>query len=141
MKRLIKLLMTTVLVVSLNGCTQKKEEPNQNELSKITISFKIVDVKEDKILFDGPVEVSSDCKTLADVLSAAPELQAITKEGSYGLALISLMGVEGDWDKGPWWVYESENNESCKKMGFCDGISNLQIADKDEFLFKLTSEF
>ena len=145
--KMIKLLMVAALTTLLVGCGAKENPPapppTVETVETIAINFVILDATEDqeKVLFEGAVEVSADCKTLADVLLAAQEIQAVTEEGAYGLQIMGLLGIEGDWDKGPWWVYESENNQSCQEAGFCDGASTLKIGDGDLFLFKLISSF
>lgn len=151
MKKLVKLLLVTMMAFSAAACSnnaapqttptpQSTSTPEVKET--ITLNFTIIDETNDnKVLFEGPIEVSSECETLADVINAASQLEAVTENGQYGMTILGLMGVEGDWDKGPWWLYESENNEGCAAAGYCDGASNLKIADGDIFTFVLTSEF
>lgn len=133
-----------LLVLSLllfAGCSNPLKAPTEHSSEEtIALTFKIVDESADEsvILFDDEVKVTADCETLADALLQAKEIQAVTEEGQYGLILVGMMGKESNWDKGPWWMYESSNNESCVKMGYCDGASNLVIQDGDEFVFTLS---
>lgn len=153
MKKLTRILFCALLALTLAGCSTKPaptptptpiptEEAKQNEQETITLTISVIDTtQENKVLFEGNVEVPAECKTLADVLLAAEELQLKSEESQYGMAILGMMGVEGNWDKGPWWLYESENNAACAAAGFCDGASALEVADGDIFTFKLTSDF
>ena len=42
---------------------------------------------------------------------------------------------------GPWWLYESENNEACKAAGFCPAVDETPIQDQDHFTFKYTDSY
>lgn len=151
MKKISRILLCALLALSLAGCSSKPaptptplptEEAKQNEQETITLTFNVIDAtQENKVLFEGEVVVPAECKTLAEVLLAAEELQLKSEESQYGMKILGLMGVEGNWDKGPWWLYESENNAACTAAGACDGASTLEVADGDIFTFKLTSDF
>ena len=149
MKKLAALLLSLSLALTMMGCTTtssdgKKEEDQKQEITEtITLHFTIIDAsnEEEKILFDEDVTVSAGCETLADVLTNVPELELTSQSGAYGLTILGLMGVEGDWNRGPWWLYSSENNASCVEAGYCDAADSLKVADGDSFTFILTSEF
>ncbi len=147
MKKIFNLLMSVMLLSVLMGCStntvpgdESSSEPKEGE---ITLNIKIIDETAEAgiVLFDDQVVVNAACETLADVLVEAVELQAITSESEYGLTLESLMDISTDWQKGPWWVYESDNNDSCIALGMCDSINKTPIEDKDNFIFMFTSEF
>ena len=58
------------------------------------------------------------------------------EDSAYGKKIVSILGVKTkDWQKGPWWLYESSNNESCQASGQCDAASALKIKDGDDFTF------
>ncbi len=141
MKKIIKLTMSLLLALSLSGCATPSTNEETTE-GTISLHFTIVDqsVSPEKVLFDDEVKVSSDSKTLADVLTNAPELKLVSEDSQYGLVILGLMGVEGDWDKGPWWLYSSDSNTACVDAGYCAGASDLEVKDGDSFTFKLTSE-
>ncbi len=150
MKKSFKALLAILLMVTLTACsassapaaTATPEPTEAVEQETITLTIQVIDMtKDNQILFDGEVTVPAECKTLADVINHAPELNAKTEEGQYGMTILGLMGVEGDWDKGPWWLYESEDNEACAAAGYCDGASNLEVQDGNHFTFMLTSDF
>ena len=48
---------------------------------------------------------------------------------------------QGDMATGPWWLYESENNEACKTAGFCPAVDETPIQDQDQFTFKYTDSY
>ena len=55
---------------------------------------------------------------------------------------MGMLGVRTeDFKKGPWWLYDSDNNTSCKEKGQCDAIDILQVNDQDQFTFHFTSSF
>ncbi len=142
MKKLYKLSLGLLLAMTMVGCQTSEEVTDTKSEEEISIHFTIVDeTKEEPVtLFDDEVSVSKDSKTLEDVLVSAEELKLVSTDSQYGLVILGLMGVEGDWDKGPWWLYESTTNASCVEAGYCAGASDLEVSDGDVFTFKLTSE-
>lgn len=144
MKKSLKLLVSLTLALTLGACSTTKEENKTPTEETMKINFTIIDASEgeDEILFDEAVVVSASCETLADVINEAKEeLNAVTEDGAYGMQIMGLMGKECNWDKGPWWLYDSKNNDSCVNAGYCDGASNLVVEDGDSFTFRLTSEY
>lgn len=144
MKKALKLFVSLTLAFALCACSTAKEENKTPTEEVIQIHFTIIDASqsEDEVLFDEAVVVSANCETLADVINEAKdELNAVTEDGAYGMQIMGLMGKECNWDKGPWWLYDSENNDSCVNAGYCDGASNLVVEDGDSFTFRLTSEY
>lgn len=137
MKNLFKVLVVFSLFMMV-GCSQDQKETSEN----ITLDLEIINVGEDKVLFDDEVTVEGTVSTLEDFLVLAQDKLEIEfeKGGPYGTALIGMLGYKTeDWNKGPWWLYESENNESCKAAGFCEGISSLKVKNGDKFVFKFTN--
>lgn len=86
-------------------------------------------------------DLHTDALTLSEVLKEADELQVVMEEGgTYGDFVTSMLG-EAQNDKGPWWIYSSENNQDCKNAdGFCPAVNQVHVQDQDVFEFKLTSE-
>lgn len=136
MKKLLKLMMILFLVTA---CSKPKTEV---EDIQITLHIKIVDEISDSILLDEDVSVEGKIETLADFLKNASKMQAELSKGSYGLQLDGLMGLKTEnWNTGPWWIYDSENNKSCVEMGMCDALSSLKVEDGDSFIFTFTKSF
>ena len=52
-----------------------------------------------------------------------------------------ICGLKQDMEKGPWLVFESENNTVCKEAGMCPAMDEVVIEDGDAFTFKLISSF
>lgn len=106
-------------------------------------TINVVIVNEDdsnKELFKG--EIHTDAETLGDALAEATEIKMVTDKSDFGRFIISMCDVEqGSFESGPWWLYSSDNNESCKAQGMCLGIDETLIADGDNFTFTLTSSF
>ena len=139
--KLMKMLLSALLIFAVCGCTKNDVK---EELSKtVTITLTIEDTTNSKELFSGTVSAQGSNLTLADVLSANAELlQLVSEDTAYGMQINGLMGVETtNWSKGPWWVYTSENNESCVQAGYCVGASELNVADGDEFRFTLSTGY
>ena len=87
-------------------------------------------------------EKKGKVETLADFLEKAKDLNVVMEDGQYGKTIMAMKGVETkDFNKGPWWLYESENNESCKAAGSCDAASSLKIKDGDAFTFTYTASY
>lgn len=136
MKKLLKVMILFFLVTA---CSKPKTEV---EDIQITLHIKIVDEISDSILLEEDVSAEGKIETLADFLEIASELQAELSEGNYGLQLDGLMGLKTEnWNTGPWWVYDSENNKSCVEMGMCNALSDLKIEEGDSFIFTFTKSF
>ena len=139
--KLMKILLSALLVFAVCGCTKNNVSGNSQET--VTITLKIKDTVNQKELFSGTVSAQGVELTLADVLSAnADALQLVSEDSAYGMQINGLMGVETvDWSNGPWWMYTSENNESCVQAGYCTGASELKVADDDEFSFTFSQGY
>ena len=86
-----------------------------------TINVTVVNEIDGTELFSGAIK--TDAETLGGMLEGAPELKAKMETSTYGRLLTALLDVEqGDMATGPWWLYESENNEACKTAGFCPAV-------------------
>lgn len=85
--------------------------------------------------------LDTDAANLTDLLKEKEDLKAVIEDGTYGAYLTSLAGKAQDAEKGPWWVYESDNNEICVKGGMCPAMDEVLIQDGDRFVFKLTASF
>ena len=130
--KLMKMLLSVLLVFAVCGCTKNNVKDEGEET--ITITLKIEDAMNQKELFTGTVSASGIELTLADVLSAnADALQLVSEDTAYGMQINGLMGVETtDWAK---------NNESCIQAGYCTGASELKVADGDEFSFTFSTGY
>ncbi|MEG0273627.1 MAG: hypothetical protein RR690_00745 [Longicatena sp.] len=140
MKKIISaLLLVSVLV--LGGCSagDKKEETKSQE---ITLNITVKDAVNNKELFKGDVTVNGKVKTLADFLEKAKDLEVEMEDGQFGKVILGVKGVRtDDFDKGPWWLYESSNNEACVANGSCNAADDLDIKDGDKFVFTYTHAF
>lgn len=143
MGKLCKALLISAMLLA-GGCSSKEEEkePINETAERVTLHITIKDEVDHKELFNDDVLVEGKIETLADFLEQAEELDVVMEDGQYGKTILGMMGVKTeDFNKGPWWLYESENNESCKAAGSCDAASNLKIKDGDSFTFKYTDSF
>ena len=156
MKKANKLLLTFGLVFSLVGCTSTPKEPtptptttptttqtpDSNETAtEMTLEIIILDVENDTELFNDFVTVTGEVKSLSDFLKLATQLDVVIEKGEWGDLIVSMMGLEQNMDKGPWWLFESTTNNGCVAAGMCDSADNVDIVDNDQFTFKLTSSF
>jgi len=46
-----------------------------------------------------------------------------------------------DWNTGPWWLYNSDNNPDCVAAGYCSGVDSCPIYDNDHFVFRYTTSY
>lgn len=93
---------------------------------------------------DGQTVFDKDIKTtgrsLAEVLKGSDELNAKLEQGQYGTMIMGLDGLETeDWNKGPWWTYESDNNAVCKEESYCPAADDVLVEDGDNFVFTFSS--
>lgn len=136
MSKKIKWIAAAIAVILLGALLilqAKKGEPVSGQ-KHIILHIEGVEKKE-------TVEVDTDSETLADALKTQKELNAEIAEGPYGAYLVSLNGEKQNQNQGPWWVYESSNNEVCLSMEYCPALEQVLIKDKDEFTFSLISDF
>lgn len=144
MGKLCKVLLVSAMLL-IGGCSTKESEkkgPVSDNTEKTTLKITIKDEVNNKELFNGDVSVEGKTETLADFLEKAEDLNVVMEDGQYGKTIMGMKGLETeDFNKGPWWLYESENNESCKAAGSCDAASSLNIKDGDDFTFKYTASY
>ncbi|MCI9042171.1 hypothetical protein [Dubosiella newyorkensis] len=84
---------------------------------------------------------STNSKTLKEFLETEKELEAKLESGSYGTILQSIKGMDQDMDKGPWLIYESNTNPTCKEQGACPVMDDIPLKDQDKFIFKRIQSF
>lgn len=86
--------------------------------------------------------VHTDAQTLTQLLEEQEALQAEIEQSTYGSLLTGIGGLTQDMENGPWLVFESENNSSCKDAGgMCPAMDAVNIADGDRFTFALIAGF
>lgn len=139
--KMLKWMLSALLVVTICGCSS--DSPSADETQRVAINLKIEDAVNQTQLFEGEIYAEGENLTLEDVLNAnAQQLQLESEKTAYGMQINGLMGVEtADWNKGPWWMYTSENNASCVEAGYCTGASELKVADGDEFTFTFSTGY
>lgn len=136
--KIVKVFLGLAWIGLLAGCTQMETERPEQEIS---LKIVVKDQVNDKELLDETITETGQIKTLYDFLEKAKELDVKFGEGSYGAYIDSILGLEQDFNKGPWWLYASQNNETCLKEGMCPAIQELDIQDGDQFEFTYTKEF
>lgn len=134
--KILKILLVSLLLV---GCSTKEVVKEDNG-ETITLNIVIVNKVEDTELFNQEVTVAK-VETLEEFLNEQNAFAVETSTGAYGGQIDGMMDLTQDFNKGPWWVYESSDNAQCVEAGYCDGISNLKVADGDSFTFEYTDSF
>lgn len=141
MKKLFSILAVVSLLI-LGGCSSNDEAKKETPKEEITLTIKVNDQVNQKELLNEEITVKGNVKTLADFLEKAEKLDVVMEDGQYGKTIMSIMGLKTeDFNTGPWWLYESENNKACKAAGQCDAASNLKVEDGDVFTFNYTATF
>lgn len=133
------LLMGLCVGMILTGCASQSE--TDSPVKEVSLDIVVKDEVNDKELFNETLTKEGDIENLYDFLSECDELEIVFEEGSYGAYIDSMLGLKQDFDKGPWWLYSSENNATCKEEGMCPAVQNLEINDGDQFVFSYTNEF
>lgn len=133
------LLMGLCTGMILTGCASQSD--TDSSVKEVSLDIVVKDEVNDKELFNETLTKEGDIENLYDFLSECDELEIVFEEGSYGATIDSMLGLKQDFDKGPWWLYSSENNETCKEEGMCPAIEKLEINDGDQFVFSYTNEF
>lgn len=133
------LLMGLCTGMILTGCASQSD--TDSSVKEVSLDIVVKDEVNDKELFNETLTKEGDIENLYDFLSECDELEVVFEDGSYGATIDSMLGLKQDFDKGPWWLYSSENNETCKEEGMCPAVQNLGINDGDQFVFSYTNEF
>ncbi|MDB7947219.1 DUF4430 domain-containing protein [Faecalitalea cylindroides] len=133
------LLMGLCTGMILTGCASQSD--TESSIKEVSLDIVVKDEVNDKELFNETLTKEGDIENLYDFLSECDELEVVFEDGSYGATIDSMLGLKQDFDKGPWWLYSSENNETCKEEGMCPAVQNLEINDGDQFVFSYTNEF
>ena len=133
------LLMGLCTGMILTGCASQSD--TESSIKEVSLDIVVKDEVNDKELFNETLTKEGDIENLYDFLSECDELEIAFAEGSYGAYIDSMLGLKQDFNKGPWWLYSSENNETCKEEGMCPAVQNLEINDGDQFVFSYTNEF
>lgn len=133
------LLMGLCAGMILPGCASQSD--TESSIKEVSLDIVVKDEVNDKELFNETLTKEGDIENLYDFLSECDELEIVFEEGSYGATIDSMLGLKQDFDKGPWWLYSSENNETCKEEGMCPAVEKLEINDGDQFVFSYTNEF
>lgn len=133
------LLMGLCTGMILTGCASQSD--TDSSVKEVSLDLVVKDEVNDKELFNETLTKEGDIENLYDFLSECDELEVVFEDGSYGATIDSMLGLKQDFDKGPWWLYSSENNETCKEEGMCPAVEKLEINDGDQFVFSYTNEF
>lgn len=133
------LLMGLCAGMILTGCASQSD--TESSIKEVSLDIVVKDEVNDKELFNETLTKEGDIENLYDFLSECDELEIVFEEGSYGATIDSMLGLKQDFNKGPWWLFSSENNETCKEEGMCPAVQNLEINDGDQFVFFYTNEF
>lgn len=133
------LLMGLCTGMILTGCASQSD--TDSSVKEVSLDIVVKDEVNDKELFNETLRKEGDIENLYDFLSECDELEVVFEDGSYGATIDSMLGLKQDFNKGPWWLYSSENNETCKEEGMCPAVEKLEINDGDQFVFSYTNEF
>lgn len=133
------LLMGLCTGMILTGCASQSD--TESSVKEVSLDIVVKDEVNDKELFNETLTKEGDIENLYDFLSECDELEVVFEDGSYGATIDSMLGLKQDFNKGPWWLFSSENNETCKEEGMCPAVQNLGINDGDQFVFSYTNEF
>lgn len=133
------LLMGLCAGMILTGCASQSD--TDSSVKEVSLDIVVKDEVNDKELFNETLTKEGDIENLYDFLSECDELEIVFEEESYGAYIDSMLGLKQDFNKGPWWLFSSENNETCKEEGMCPAVQNLEINDGDQFVFSYTNEF
>lgn len=133
------LLMGLCAGMILTGCAPQSD--TESSIKEVSLDIVVKDEVNDKELFNETLTKEGDIENLYDFLSECDELEIVFEDGSYGATIDSMLGLKQDFNKGPWWLFSSENNETCKEEGMCPAVQNLEINDGDQFVFSYTNEF
>lgn len=134
-KKWLLVVGAVVVILGVLWIPQMMEKDGDKGEKQITIQLKGFEKEMVELQFD------TDAKTLTDLLKSEESLKAKLENSEYGTLIIGLYGKKQDLEKGPWIVYESENNQVCVEYGMCPVSDDVILADQDVFLFELVDSF
>lgn len=138
MKKKIGWALAAVVVIVCVVIGSQYLAPKAHEGGK-EIEIQVMDTTKDQEVFKKTFY--TDAKTLTEFLKETEELDVNIEQGEYGSLLNEICGLKQDMDRGPWFVFESENNTVCKEAGMCPAMDEVVIEDGDNFTFELISSF
>lgn len=138
-KKVIWALIALVLIFGVALGTSLFRKPTQTGDKEIHV--KVIDQTQEKEQIVLEDSYYTDASTLTEFLNETDALDASMEQSDYGSLLMEIAGLKQDMDKGPWLVFDSENNTVCKEAGMCPAMDDVLIEDQDEFTFSLISEF
>ena len=131
MKKKLGWALVAVIVIVCVVVGSQYFAPKAHEGEK-EIEIQVVDATKDKEVLQKTFY--TDAKTLTEFLEEIKEIGKNYTEAE-------ICGLKQDMEKGPWLVFESENNTVCKEAGMCPAMDEVVIEDGDAFTFKLISSF
>ena len=147
-KTFLKIALALIIAIGLVFAV-KALFPTQIEVGEKTIQITVLVQHDDgsmKTIFDQSVK--TDAEYLADLLLELNDnsVLSVTLAGEatdpYGRSLIAINNIEiTNWEAGPWWLYNSDNNPDCVAVGYCSGIDSCPVYDGDVFVFSYTSTY
>lgn len=137
-KKIICIFLFAVTLI-MGGCDVKT--PKSAKEQSVTLEIIIEDKVNDQLLFNDEITQSGKIATLYDFLKQCDELDVVFQDGGYGAYIEEMMGLKQDFNRGPWWLYSSENSKACKAAGMCPAVEELEIHNGDKFIFEYTNEF
>lgn len=124
------------LLLIFSGCQNTEPAAKNTNNENMTLNIEVIDEVHDKVLFNQKVTIEKKVDTLSEFLQNADELKVKMEKGQYGNIIVSMLGIEtSDFNSGPWWIYESKNNDDCIEQSQCPASDSLQIKNGDSFKF------
>ena len=142
----IALLITAGLFLGIQAYQRSQYEEGLKKVHVIIYAPGKDTSKIDKttVLFDKTVHTNA--LTVGDLLDqmVLDKNISVTFAGSktdpYGRYIIGFNTIISENSpSGPWWLYNSSTNPTCVSAGYCNGIDQQAISDKDVFEFTFTS--
>ena len=137
-KKIMAIVLALLFLIGIVFGYNSYKNNNEGEKCDKTITIDIYD--QDELI--GNVKCNTNASTLGEALIELSENNQIKlkySDSDYGM-FIEGLGIDNliEQSGNKFWVYESDNNESCLKNGFCDAADILEIKDEDHFEFKLS---
>lgn len=144
MKKKVWYVLGAVLLIALGvwgiGALLPHQEASAGEKSiTIDIYDKTDAQKANKAIVT--LHEDTDAKTLSEFMKEEKDVKAVVEQGEYGSLLTEIYGLKQDMEKGPWLVYDSDNNASCLEAGMCPAMDEVVLKDGDYFRVELISSF
>jgi len=138
-KKLLTLLIVVALALGIVGIIKLKTPTQEVQEGNKQVTIIVINAEDNnKELYNK--QLKTDAEYLYGLLKEhATELTLVAVESTQYVSINGLCGIETlDWNKGPWWMIESENSACGALLGYVPSVDQCTIQDGEVYIFTFT---